>query len=90
MAMEYSTGLMELIMKETGYLIKLKDKELFGMLKVMFIEVNSKTIWLMDMENILTSMVPNIKENLEMMYKKDMVRKSGLMEPNTLEATKMV
>ena len=41
------------------------------------------------MENTLILMDPNIKENLEMMFKKDMVKKNGLMEQNMLEATRM-
>lgn len=53
MGMVYNIGQMELIMKVNGVLIKLKDKALFGMLKEMFTEVNLKTIWQMDMENIL-------------------------------------
>ena len=53
MDMEYNIGQMEHIMKETGCLTKQKDKEHSGMLRVMFIEVNLKTTWPMDMENIL-------------------------------------
>ena len=40
MDMEYNTGLMELIMKDNGTLIKRRVKEHFGMLKEMFITVN--------------------------------------------------
>ena len=53
MDMVYNIGQMEHITKETGCLTKQKDKEHSGMLKVMFIEVNLKTTWLMGMENIL-------------------------------------
>ena len=49
MDMEFNIGLMALIMKVNGVLIKLKVKELFGMLKEMFTEENSKMIW----QNIL-------------------------------------
>tara|TARA_B110000285_G_C15057076_1_gene580166 strand:- start:513 stop:785 length:273 start_codon:yes stop_codon:yes gene_type:complete len=88
MDMVYNIGQMEHITKETGCLTKQKDKEHSGMLKVMFIEVNLKTTWLMGMENILISMDLNIKENLETMFKKVTEKKNGLMVLNTLEATK--
>jgi hypothetical protein len=52
--MEFNIGLMELITKDSGISIKLKDKEHFGMLKEMCIEGNLEMIWQMDMENILT------------------------------------
>ena len=54
MVTESNIGQMELIMKETGILIKLKVKEHFGMQKEMYIAVNSKTIWPTGMESILT------------------------------------
>lgn len=85
----YNTGQTELIMKATGCLTKQKGKVLSGMPKVMYIEVNSKMIWPMDMENILILMDQNIKESLEMTYKKDTERKNGLMELNTLEVIRM-
>jgi hypothetical protein len=77
MVMEYNIGQMALIMKVNGVLTKPKDKALFGMLKVMFTEENLRMIWPMDMENILILTEANIKENLKMMYKKVMERKSG-------------
>ena len=67
MDMEFNIGLMALIMKVNGVLIKLKVKELFGMLKEMFTEENSKMIWRMAMENIRISTVLNIKESLKLM-----------------------
>ena len=82
MATVFNIGQMELIMRDNGISIKQKDKELFGMLKEIFIEANSKTIWPMGMENIRISMEVGIKGNLEMMYKKDMEKKSGSMEPS--------
>jgi hypothetical protein len=87
--MVYNTGQTEHITKETGFLTKLKDKEHFGTLRVMFTEVNSKMIWPTGTENTLISTDPNIKVSLETMYKKDMEKKNGLMELSTLEATKM-
>ena len=84
----YNIGQMEHITKETGFLIKQKDKEHSGMLKVMFIEVNLKTTWPMVMENILISTDLNIKENLETMSKKVTEKKNGLMVLNMSEATK--
>jgi hypothetical protein len=77
MDMVFNIGLMVLIMKVNGISIRLKVKELFGMLKVMFTEENLRMIWPMDMENILILTEANIKENLKMMYKKVMERKSG-------------
>ena len=68
---------------------KLKAKVLSGMPKVTFIEVNSKMIWPTDMENILILMDQNIKESLEMMYKKAMVKKNGSMVLNMSEAIRM-
>ena len=88
-AMEYNTGQMVPIMKETGFSIKQKVKELSGMPKEMYIVESSKTIWQMDMENTHILTAVNIKVNLEMMFKKGMVKKNGLMELNMLVATKM-
>ena len=90
MVMVFNIGLMELIMKETGSWIKQKGKEHFGMLRVIFIEVNLKTTWLTGTENILISMDLSIKENFMMMFKKVMGKKNGLMELNILEAIRMV
>jgi len=56
---------------------------------VIYIEVNLKMIWLTDMENTLILMVPNIRENSMMTYKKVTARKNGLMELSILVATKM-
>jgi hypothetical protein len=77
MDMEYNIGQMALIMKVNGVSTKLKDKELFGMLKVMFIGENSKMIWLMVMENILILMDLNIKESSRTMFKKGMEKRNG-------------
>jgi len=82
MDMEFSTGPTELIMRDSGTSIKLKDKELSGMLKAMYIEENSKTIWPMDMESTLISTEANIKESSKMMSKRATEKKSGLMELN--------
>ena len=80
--MEYNIGLMELIMKDNGNTTRLKVKELSGMPREMSIEVNSKMIWQMDMESTLILTVANIRENSKMMFRKEMVRKNGLMEQN--------
>jgi len=53
MDMEYSIGLMVLIMRDSGYITKPKDKVLSGMLKAMFIVVNLRTTWLMAMVSTL-------------------------------------
>ena len=52
MDMVYSTGQMVLITKANGITIRQKAKEHFGMPKEIYIEVNLKMIWLMDMVNI--------------------------------------
>ncbi len=87
--MEYNTGLMVLIMKVNGVSIKLKVKALFGTQKGMFTEENLKMIWQMVMENTHISMDQSIKENSKMMFKKDMEKKNGLMEPSMLVHIKM-
>jgi|TARA_B110001450_G_C17635684_1_gene487075 hypothetical protein len=49
MGMAFNTGMMGLIMRVSGATIRLKAKELFGMLKEMYTKVNSKTTWPMAM-----------------------------------------
>ena len=78
MGMVFNIGQMVLTMKEIGTTTKLKGKVLSGMLRVMFIEVNLKMIWLMDMESILILMDRNTKGNSEMMCRKVMAKKNGL------------
>lgn len=90
MVMECNTGLTELITKVIGRTTKLKDKVPSGMPRGMSIEVTSKTIWRMGMENTPILMAPNIRVNSETMFKKDMEKRSGSMVPNMSEATKMV
>ena len=87
--MEFNIGLMELIMRDSGILTKLKEKVHFGMLKEMFTEENSEMIWLMGMENILTLMEANIKESLKTMCRRAMERKNGLMVLNMSAPIKM-
>lgn len=48
-----NTGMTGLIMRDNGATTKPKDKELFGMLKVMSTKVNLKMTWLTDMESTL-------------------------------------
>ena len=76
-------------MKVNGVLIKLKVKELFGTLREMFTEENSKMIWLTVMENTHISMDQNIKVSLKMTFKKDTEKKNGLTELSTLVHIKM-
>ena len=52
MVMVFNTGLMELITKASGNTTRQKDREFFGMLKVIFTTENFKMIWQMAMENI--------------------------------------
>ena len=77
MDMVSNIGLMEHTMKVIGIITKLKDKELFGMQKVISIGENSKMIWRMDMVNTFISMEASIKVNLKMTYKKDTEKKNG-------------
>ena len=86
---ESNTGLMVLITKGTGVTTKQKDKGLSGMLKVMFIEAILEMIWQMVTVNTHISTAQNIKESLEMMYKKDTVKKNGSMVLNMSEAIRM-
>lgn len=88
MDMEFNIGMMGLIMKVSGHLIKLKGKGHFGMLKAMFTRGNSRTIWPMGMETTHISTDPSTKASSEMMYKKGMEKKSGLMEPSMWARTK--
>ena len=87
--MEYSIGLMELIMKASGVLIRLRDRVLSGMQKEIFIEASLGMIWPMAMGNILILMDQNIMESLRMMFKKAMEKKNGLMVPNMLDLIKV-
>jgi hypothetical protein len=89
MATVFNIGLMVLITRVIGVITKQKVKVLSGMLKVMCIEVNSKMIWPMGMENTPTSTDQNTRENSKMTCRRDMEKKNGLMVPNMLEATKM-
>jgi hypothetical protein len=82
MVMVFNTGLMELTMKVSGTLTKLRAKELFGMLKEMFITANSKMIWPMGMESTLILMAVNTRVSSKMMSKRVMAKKSGSMVPN--------
>ena len=70
-------------MRAIGALARLKDKEPFGMLKETSTEVNSRMTWRMASENIHISTVLDIRDNLSMICKKEMARKSGSTEPNT-------
>ena len=85
----YNTGLMVPIMKDNGLITKLKVQVLSRTQRAMFIVVNLKTIWLMDTVSIRILMAQNIRENLEMMSKKVMVKKNGSMELNTLAHIRM-
>jgi hypothetical protein len=89
MVMVFNIGQTEPITKETGLLTKQRVKERFGTQKVIYIEVNLKMIWLTDTVNTLILMVPNIRENFMMTFKKVTVKKNGLMELNISEAIKM-
>ena len=80
--MEFNIGLMEHIMKVIGTITKQKVREHFGMLKEISIEESSRMIWQMATESTYISMVQNIKENSEMIYKKDKEKKNGLMAQN--------
>ena len=88
MGMVFNTGLMELITKDNGTLIKLRAKEHFGTRKEMYIEANLETIWPTGMVNILISMAASTKESSKTMCKKGMAKKNGLTVQNMLDRTK--
>ena len=60
MDMESNIGLMGHIMKENGNIIKLRVKEHFYTLKVIFIKDYLRIIWQMGMENIHVLMKVNM------------------------------
>ena len=74
-----SIGRMGLIMRASGRSIRRRVKALFGMQKETSIVVSSSAIWPMAKESILILTALNILENLEMMSKKAMAKKNGLM-----------
>ena len=76
---------MEQFTKENGSTTKLKEKELFGMLKETYIQDNSKLIKLMDLVFIRMSMVRDMKETGSMMFRKVKGRRLGSMVPNMSE-----
>ena len=69
-------------MKENGWIIKLKEKEHFGMQKVMYTLVILKLIKQMDMVFTRMLMVQGMKGSGLMMFKKDREKRHGLMEPS--------
>jgi hypothetical protein len=87
--MEFSNGLMELFMKDSGSIIEQKVLVFSGMLRVMSIKGISKLIRHAVMEFIYMSMEAGMKENGLMMSKKDREKKLGQMEPNILDNIKM-
>lgn len=87
MAMESSIGQMAHTMRASGSIIKHRDRELFGTLKVMFTQESLETIWPMDLESTLTLTDPSTKASLETMSKRAMEKRSGLMVPSMSETT---
>jgi hypothetical protein len=83
MDMEYSIGQMVLTTRDIGATTKPKVKARFGTLRAMCTEEISEMIWQMDMESTHILTDQNIKENFEMMCKKDTVKRSGLMALST-------
>ena len=80
--MEFNIGQMAHIMKDNGPTTKLKAMEHFGTQKETCTEVISKMTWQMDMVTIHILTEADIEVNSEMMCKKVMEKKNGLMEPN--------
>ena len=72
-------------MKENGLTTKLKEKELFGMLKETFTQDNLKLIKPMDSEFIHMLTVQDMKATGSMMSKRDKGRRLGSMVPNMSE-----
>ena len=76
-ATAYKNGSTELSMKDNGTKTKLKEKELFGMQKVIFTLVILELIRQMVLAYILMLMEVDMKDNGSMMFKKDKEKKSG-------------
>ena len=87
MATVFSTGLMERTTKVNGTSTKRKVRAHSGMLRVTYTKASSRMTWQMDMASIRTSTDQSIKESSRMMFRKAMVKKSGLTEPSTLAHT---
>jgi len=85
---ECKFGLMEPSMKDTGLPIKLKEREPFGMLKEMFIQVTLRMIKLMGTGLTLMSTAQNMKGTGRMTCKMDMAVKYGQMVPSIQGTTK--
>ena len=77
-------------MKESGWIIKLKAKEHFGMQKVMYILVILKLIKQMAMVFTHMLMVLGMKDSGSMMSKKVQEKRHGLMELSMSVNTKTV
>ena len=90
MVMEFKYGQMGQSMKDSGTITKLKAKEPFGMLKVMFMMVNLKMIKQMGMGFIHILMDQGTKDTGEMICKKAKVLKYGVTELSTQEIIKRV
>jgi len=82
MGMGFSTGSIELTMRGSGVIIRLRGRAHSGMLREMSIGESSKMIWRMAMESIFIVMEVSIRESLRMMSRRGMGRKSGLMAPS--------
>ena len=90
MVMESKYGLMEPNTKDSGKITKLKEKELFGMQREMFMTESSKMTKLTDMEFTRMSMAHGMKVIGKMICKKVMVKKYGVTAPSTLVTIKKV
>ena len=86
-AMVSSTGLTEHTTRVSGTSIKRRAKEHSGMPKVTYTKASLRMIWPMDTANIRTLTDPSTKVSSKTMFKKDMVKKSGLTERSTSART---
>lgn len=72
MDLECKYGLMVLVMKENGEIIKPMGRVNFGMPMEIYTKVNGQTTKLTDMEFTYTLMVQNMKDSGKMIYKMGM------------------
>lgn len=79
----FKLGQMVQNMKVNGKIIKLMEKENFGMLMAIYLKVIGRMIKLMDLEYIFMLTVQNMTEIGKMIYKMGMVWKHGPMGQNT-------
>ena len=87
MVKENIFGKIPLTMKGIGWMIKLKEKENYIMLMVIYMKGNGKTTWLLDMGLIFIQEEQNMRESGKMISKTVRELKFGQMELVMKEST---